>query len=414
MDCVKVSVIIATYNTAEYIEECLDSVAEQTLKQIEIIIIDDGSTDNTQELLEKYIMKHENILVVSQNNTGAGLARNKGIELAKGEYMVFMDPDDKYPVKDCLEILYNTAKTNDVLICGGNILGNDNGKIVGIYSAGDGTEKKIKDNIIKAKDYFYLYGHQRYIFKSEFIKKEKIKYAQYKRYEDQILTVDAIGKAGSFYELDYPVYEYRINYRYNKFDKNTYLDIVKGFRDTIKLICLYNMGLMYEKNCQNFIKQYMPQICRYRGDGAFDAVIKEINSIMEESGWSDERDLITQDRIEYSIKNYQNMKSKLDTICEQNKRIIIYGAGKNTKVLLEYYGNRLGSVIGIAVTEENDIDKLGDLEVRAIDKYLSVKEEALVLVTPSFKVKDAIFSVLDKFGFKQYEWIDVNFVFALD
>lgn len=409
MNGVKVSVLIATYNTAKYITECLDSIVSQTLKQIETIIIDDGSTDNTQEILKKYVDTYSNIFVYYQENVGAGLARNKGIELANGEYMVFMDPDDKYPTNDCLEILYNTAKSKDVLICGGNIIGNDNGKITKVYSAGDGTEKNVKNDIIESKDFYYLYGHTRYIFQSKFMKKSKIKFAPYRRYEDQVLTIDAIGKAGKFFELDYPVYEYRINYKSDQYDKNIYLDMFKGFRDTLRLIGSYGMQLMYEKNCQNYINSYMPQVCKYKyNDKSFSQVIDEINKLIITSGWSCKSDLITDERIVEYINRGRYMKSKFDEICNSHRKVLIYGAGNNTKKLLNYYGDKLRNVIGIAVTQKDNVDKLGDIEIHSINEYVSIKDEVFVLITPSFNVKDSIITILDEFGFNQYEWIDIN------
>lgn len=411
MNGVKVSVIIATYNTASYIGECLESIVSQTLQQIEVIIIDDGSTDNTQEILKKYVDLYSNVYVYYQENMGAGLARNKGIEVAKGEYIVFMDPDDKYPVNNCLEIMYHIIKKNGVAICGGNIIGNDSGNITKVYSAGDGTKQKIKNGIIKSEDYFYLYGHTRFMFQSEFVKKSRIRFAPYKRYEDQVLTIDAIGKEGKFYELDYPVYEYRINYKSDQYDKNIYLDMFKGFRDTLRLICAYGMKLMYEKNCQNYINDYMQQICQYAySDKSFSQVIEEINDIMMTSGWSCKSDLITGDRALQYIQNCQKMKNKFEDICKEDKKIIIYGAGKNTKKLLRHYKYDLPSIVGIAVTKDDTIDKLEEIEVHSINYYVPVKDQVTVLITPSSKAKDSIFSVLDKLGFKQYEWIDINMI----
>lgn len=412
MDNIKISVIIATYNTAEYIAECLDSIVSQTLKEIEIIIIDDGSTDNTQEILKEYVDVYSNILVIYQENAGAGLARNKGIGIARGEYMVFMDPDDKYPINDCLETMYKTAKRNNVLICGGNELGNDNGRITEIYSAGDGTVNSIKNSIVQSKDYFYLYNHQKYLFNSDFIKREKIIYASYKRYEDQVFTIAALGKAGKFYELDYPVYEHRINHKSDKYDRNTYLDIFKGFRDTLKLICFFDMRLMFEKNCQNFINQYMAQICKfsYKGDRNFSQIIEQINEILKNSGWARKDDLISEERIKQYINQGRCMKSKLDDICKSHRKVIIYGAGKNTKNLLRCYGDRLKNIIGIAVTEEKGIGVLEGIPVRVIKEYLPFKDETLVLVTPSSKFRDSMLAILNELGFKEYEWIDVKSV----
>ncbi|MCQ2603527.1 MAG: glycosyltransferase [Spirochaetia bacterium] len=90
----KVSVIIPVYNTAEYLPQCLDSVVNQTLQEIEIICVDDGSTDSSLEILREYAKKDNRITVITQENLHAGVARNAGFTVAKGEYVYFMDSDD--------------------------------------------------------------------------------------------------------------------------------------------------------------------------------------------------------------------------------------------------------------------------------------------------------------------------------
>lgn len=91
---VKTSIIIPVYNVAKYLSQCLDSVIKQTLKDIEIICIDDGSTDGSLEILEQYEQKDKRIQVLVQENSGQGSARNKGLKLAKGKYIQFLDSDD--------------------------------------------------------------------------------------------------------------------------------------------------------------------------------------------------------------------------------------------------------------------------------------------------------------------------------
>lgn len=410
MNAVKISVIIATYNTVKYIEECLESIISQTLlPQIEIIIIDDGSTDNTQEVLKKYTDVYDNIFVYYQENSGAGLARNRGIKLAKGKYVVFMDPDDRYPVNDCLEMMYRTITKEDVLICGGNIIGNNNGNTKRIYSAGDGTEKKIRNGIVKSADYFYLYGHTRYMLQSKFLKESNIGFAPYKRFEDQVLTIAALGKAGKFYELDYPVYEYRINYKSDQYEKNIYMDMLRGFRDTLKLICVYQMKKMYEKNCQSFIEGYLPQIRTFIDkDQDFLRVVDEINQVIMASGWSCTGDLITTSRILQYTERCRNMKRRFENICRENEKIILYGAGKNTKKLLQFYHSILPNVIGIAVTKQDVRTEMEGIEIHPIEHYMPVKDEVMIVVTPAIKNKEAIFAVLDSFEFPSYEWVDTD------
>lgn len=106
---VKLSVIIPVYNVEKYLKRCLDSVINQTLKDIEILCINDGSTDDSLSILEEYKSKDSRIVIISQGNKGLAATRNVGIENAKGEYLAFVDSDDWINSK-FLECLYSSAK----------------------------------------------------------------------------------------------------------------------------------------------------------------------------------------------------------------------------------------------------------------------------------------------------------------
>lgn len=114
----KVSVIIPVYNVEEYLRECLDSVVNQTLKEIEIICIDDGSTDNSLEILKEYAQKDNRITVIMQENLHAGVARNAGLSQAKGEYVHFLDSDDWVELNMLTE-MYKKANAHnlDIIVC---------------------------------------------------------------------------------------------------------------------------------------------------------------------------------------------------------------------------------------------------------------------------------------------------------
>lgn len=118
-----VSVLIPVYNVEEYLERCLDSVLNQSLTRIEVICVNDGSTDKSLEILKKYQENDSRVIIVSKENGGLPSARNAGIERARGEYIGFVDSDD-YVQPDMFEKLYNTAKRekSDVVVCGANIL----------------------------------------------------------------------------------------------------------------------------------------------------------------------------------------------------------------------------------------------------------------------------------------------------
>lgn len=115
----KVSVIIPVYNSEKYIEKCITSILEQTYHNLEVIAIDDGSTDRSGVLLDKLAQDDERLTVVHQANGGVACARNRGIDIATGDYLTFVDGDD-YVSTDYVEKLYLCAKENDaeMVVCG--------------------------------------------------------------------------------------------------------------------------------------------------------------------------------------------------------------------------------------------------------------------------------------------------------
>ena len=104
----KISIIIPVYNVEEYLEQTIESILNQTLKDFELILIDDGSTDSSQDILKRYSDEYDKIKVMYQKNSGPSRARNRGIEAATGEYITFADSDDILPYNS-LELRYNAA-----------------------------------------------------------------------------------------------------------------------------------------------------------------------------------------------------------------------------------------------------------------------------------------------------------------
>ena len=132
---VKVSIIVPVYNVERYLSKCLDSLTNQTLKDIEIICVNDGSTDNSLGILKEYANKDSRIKIIDKQNEGVSVARNTGIEVATGQYLMFVDSDD-YLVENACEKALNTIEHNDSDIC-----------IFGHYDLVD--EKLIKSGVNK-------------------------------------------------------------------------------------------------------------------------------------------------------------------------------------------------------------------------------------------------------------------------
>lgn len=124
----KLSIIVPVYNVEKYLERCLNTLLNQTINDYEIILVDDGSTDNCAQICDNYKKQYSNIIkVIHKKNAGLGLARNSGLEIAIGEYVAFIDSDD-YVDNNMFKDLYEYAKENacDVVYCNYNIYKEDN------------------------------------------------------------------------------------------------------------------------------------------------------------------------------------------------------------------------------------------------------------------------------------------------
>jgi len=246
----KISIIIPIYNMEKYLNECLDSVISQTLKDIEIICINDGSIDNSLAILKEYEKKDKRIKVINQKNNGVAISRNLGIDISKGEFIAFLDPDDKIINNNSLENLYNAAINNHVLISGGNSISYINGK-----------KKKLdhfkKEGIIRYSDFQKPYYFWKYIYNSTFIKKNKIYFPNYSRFQDPIFFVKAMNEAKIFYALPQVVHFYRATNTIKKMNKKKIIDTLKGMLDVLRYSDKNNLNILYNFIVNQFNNRYI-------------------------------------------------------------------------------------------------------------------------------------------------------------
>ena len=213
---VKISVIIPIYNVEEYLGQCLDSVVNQSFKDIEIICVNDGSTDNSLNILNEYENKDSRIRIYSQKNQGAGATRNNALEYASGEYVYFMDADD-YLDLNALEELYDIAaeKNADFVIFKiNNFYENPNATIDFDYEYYSmpylkekvGEETFSYDDVSKIALELCVCPPGNF-FKHEFLK--DIRFPEGLLYEDNVFFANAIFKANTIYFYDKFLYNRR-------------------------------------------------------------------------------------------------------------------------------------------------------------------------------------------------------------
>ena len=201
---IKVSVIMPVYNVEKYLRETLDSVVNQTLDDYEIIVIDDESTDGSRNIIEDYCKKYNNIKAIYQKNKGPSATRNRGIKMAEGEYIVFVDSDDIIP-NDSLEVRYKLAKEQkaDIVVTMTHMFNETDEWPIKSHFLDEGPK-----NIITNHELLWMMGPCNKIYKRDIIKDIEfpigINYG-----EDQVFVLKAYFRSRKIYSTQYVGYYYR-------------------------------------------------------------------------------------------------------------------------------------------------------------------------------------------------------------
>ena len=236
----KISVIIPVYNVKDYLERCIKSVVEQTYKNLEIIIIDDGSSDGSSEICDKLEKLDKRIKVVHKKNEGVSSARNLGVEYATGKYIGFVDSDD-YVEKELFYTLYtNMIKYNaGISMCNYNIVTTKRKNFF--------QHDEIKDNIlcIDSKKTFYNLLNKNYykgflfnkLFKTEIVKKIKFDNSVY-MCEDLLFVAKYAEQCDKFTFYNVPLYNYVIRKQSaikSKANSRT-VTVIDAYNEIIKIV----------------------------------------------------------------------------------------------------------------------------------------------------------------------------------
>lgn len=232
----KVSVIIPVYNAEKYLNKCISSIASQTLNDIEIIAVNDGSTDNSLNLLDELSSRYKGKLkVFSKENGGAGSARNVGIENASGEFIKFVDADD-YLHADILERMYLLAKEYGVSLFRGNyqtILGPL--KMKDKCSLSDTKSSRIID-LSENRDYIVTEtsGIGNKLISRDLL--GDLRFPENTKWEDLAIMPVVVASSEKLFHMDEPVYNYRINLN------TTIRDFIKTIPSILDIIfCVENI-----------------------------------------------------------------------------------------------------------------------------------------------------------------------------
>ena len=255
---VTLSVIVPVYNTEKYLRECLDSIINQTFRDIEIICVNDGSTDRSLDILKEYALKDNRIKIIDKKNEGVAVARNEGIRIANGEFVCFMDSDDYYPDCDILEEVTYQAKKNGVNICGGEISRFTDSNRLLTQNFRDSFAGYLfpENKLIKYSDYQFDYGFTRFVYNRNFLINNAIFFPNYTRFEDPPFMVKAMLQAEKFYALNKITYAYREEYKKVQWTKEKIYDLLHGILDNLKYADRYHLSKLSEYSENRLIQHW--------------------------------------------------------------------------------------------------------------------------------------------------------------
>lgn len=263
---IKVSIVIPVFNVQKYLHECLDSLINQTLKDIEIICINDGSTDNSLNILKEYALKDSRIKVIDKENEGQGIARNLGIELAQGEFIGFVDPDD-WLEPEMLEMMYNQAKVlfSQVVICDYKKYFEDDNKYCDVnifrkavsltkskavkFQPGENIDKKLLDSTLLVSPSYTVNA----IYDSNLLKNNDIKFSDLRCYEDVIFNIRTRVLAQKVSYINSALYCYRIRKTSTlRANDKRYIDLINVIGLVKDYLTEQNMMEHYQYNFDYF------------------------------------------------------------------------------------------------------------------------------------------------------------------
>ena len=206
-----VSIIVPIYNVEKFLEECIQSIINQTYKKIEIILVNDGSTDNSYDICLKYQKKDNRIHVINKINGGLSSARNTGLSKARGEYVVFIDSDD-FIDSAMIEILVDLIEKESAdIVCCNYDMYDENSQLVKkhkLYSKGiEVFDRKKSIDLLLGERHFKCYACNKIYKKTMF---RGVCFPEGKLYEDIITQYRLIGKCDKLVFCDRDLYHYRI------------------------------------------------------------------------------------------------------------------------------------------------------------------------------------------------------------
>ncbi len=381
---IKVSVVIPVYNTALYLEQCLDSLINQTLQDIEIICINDGSTDESLSILDRYKNQDKRIRVFNQENKGQSAARNLGINRAQGEYIGFLDSDD-FAKPEMFEKLYGNAKSNDsdITMCSIEVFNEKTQQTTehDPYLSLDIFNKSFENRVFShydCSDFLFRICVTPWnkIFKRELIDKNKISFIEGVNFEDNVFCLETLLRAGKITIIKEPLVVYRkesetsYSFGHNDYKKLDFFKITEFEENVLK------ESSFYEKY-RDYFEFHKKNLLFYWYQKIHAPVVKGIYFLKLSSIYP----FFMFEKLKEKYFKLEIQKNLKDIV--KTKKVIIWGASKYASEIAAKIksDNMLGFV---DINPQMHGKKIIEKPVYSVDELNLIKPDAIIAISKNY------------------------------
>lgn len=393
-----ISIIIPVYNGEKYLAECLDSVCRQTFADWEAICVDDGSEDSSGAILRRYGKNDKRIIYVKQEQQGAAAARNIGLSMARGEYVMFLDSDDCYLDDRALEKLYAAVKEKAAEVAAGRMKRISYGRLVDFEMFAGIKEVPQEGRWVHFEDYQEDYHYQVYIFQRQFLERYGIVFPLYKRYEDPPFLLQVLLETEKILMLPWEFYGYR--WGEHRQSPHNISDVLRGISDNLKIAVRYGYDRLQRKLIGRLNEDFRQEI--------LGAPVREIlQALLRIDVWNVQGNAyvpiqvipVLQQRLSGEMAMLPAEKEYVFPwhLFHRGEKVAIYGAGNIGRRF--YHQAREQSYIRVAGLFDKNLDNLPQgLSAQAAGALKGADFDAVLIAVENGSVAEDIRSELMKMG----------------
>lgn len=402
----KVSVIIPVYNCERYLKQCIESILSQTLKDLEIICVDDGSTDQSVKIIQQFTLFNEKVVLLRQNHQGPGIARNKGIKKATGKYVTFLDADDFYWDTDSLEQLWSVCETKGVA-AGASLQWCVNGKVERLECFAQDLKNR---QILNYSDHQLDYYFTSYLILRSLLVEKEIYFPSYIRFEDPPFLVKVLYEANQFVVVDTCLYYYRRPVASSRFNTEKTCDLLHGLIDNLWFAREHHLEMLFENTVRRLEFEYKHIFYQNLSPDGL-SILKlliQANQIICDKKRNP--GYIAKPLLGV-LKNMYQYEIQITKKVEAENEIILYGAGQFAKLFFDYLKKKqLSEKVAAFVVSDLNGNQSWIKEVPVITlKDLKKGEEKFMFVTVRENIQGEVEDFLRKNHYRNYELVDDDF-----